>query len=257
MMLRTAHTEKRKSFELFNNLKAYYGFDELTGNLIDLTGNGYDCEIIGSDITRGFQGINGNAYSFPNATGNICRGLGSTTSDDLSIAVGENGQDSPFTVRNWIRLRDWFNFQFILSKRNVIDNTDNREFQILKLASPNVFQISLIDANNNSISKRTQGTPINLLEWAHLVFTYDGSKSNTGLKIYINGVLDNFAEAPTTYNGMVNKNIPLAIGAASFNNIFSPVRGALDEMAIIKGEEWSAQQVIYDYNNGVGRYPQF
>ncbi len=67
------------------------------------------------------------------------------------------------------------------------------------------FAIGDLFSNNNKISNDTS-TTMNLNEWYHVVVTYDGSISSTGIKIYFNGVLQSMTNAFDGYGGGSSSN---------------------------------------------------
>ena len=73
-------------------------------------------------------------------------------------------------------------------------------------------------------------------------FTYDGSKTNNGIKFYINGILTSTTPLSTgTYTGMNIGTHPLVIGSASDNNF--KLSGELDEVSIWNAELTAIQML--------------
>ena len=86
--------------------------------------------------------------------------------------------------------------------------------------------------------------------WHHIIITYDGSSSNTGIKIYIDG-LDN-TDIESGINNLTStiKTVSnLYIGGRTNNGNFS---GYVDE-AVIYNKELTSNDVSFRYNSGVGR----
>jgi hypothetical protein len=97
----------------------------------------------------------------------------------------------------------------------------------------------------NRIYRITDATFTSTTEWYHIVSTYDGSRANTGLKIYVNGD----EAASTGYNSM-------NAGAWTNNADFKIGRttdGHIDEVSVYNSE-LSATDVASIYNgNGAGK----
>ncbi len=67
------------------------------------------------------------------------------------------------------------------------------------------FSIGDLFSNNNRVSNDTS-TTMNLNEWYHVVVTYDGSITSSGIKIYFNGVLQPMTNAFDNYGGGSSSN---------------------------------------------------
>jgi len=94
---------------------------------------------------------------------------------------------------------------------------------------------------------RQYTTPLTVGEWYHVAFTYDGSRSNTGIKLYVNGseVVSN-AGAGGSYDAM-EAGTQFGIGKASVPAFFD---GVIDEVAIYS-DELTSGEVSTLYNGGV------
>ena len=87
-----------------------------------------------------------------------------------------------------------------------------------------------------------------LSTWYHLVFTYDGSTLDTGLKMYINGsITPSIPSTVGTYAGTTQTIFNTRIG----ENVSSSIQnfnGQMDELHLWKGRELSASEVTDIYN---------
>lgn len=95
----------------------------------------------------------------------------------------------------------------------------------------------------------TQNVVLTAANWHHIIYTYDGSKDVSGMKIYIDGV-----EVPTntTYNALSTKttianNEPIRVGAES---LVSPFNGLINLFRFWK-VELTPSEVLEEYNSGV------
>ena len=87
--------------------------------------------------------------------------------------------------------------------------------------------------------------------WHHFVFTYDGTKTNSGLKFYINGVEQAGSSANNgTYTTLPNDQLQLMLGSAAY--LLLPDRGIF-EFAVYSGKVLSSDNVsaLYDVTSGL------
>ena len=89
---------------------------------------------------------------------------------------------------------------------------------------------------------------VNTGVWKHVVLTYNGNNSNTGVKVYVNGV-EGHTGTGTLINSIVNSNNFQISGRAGAYNCFN---GKLDEV-VIYDYVLSSGQVLQRYNAGSGR----
>ncbi|UCG90730.1 MAG: LamG domain-containing protein, partial [Candidatus Heimdallarchaeota archaeon] len=83
--------------------------------------------------------------------------------------------------------------------------------------------------------------------WYHLTATYDGSESNSGITIYINGINEtDVRDGSGTFTGMTNGNAMFCIGNEDNYN-YRDFDGRLDN-ARIYDEELSASEVLLLYD---------
>ncbi len=85
--------------------------------------------------------------------------------------------------------------------------------------------------------------------WNHVVVTYDGSKHENGLNIYVNAVLNVTAREDTNdnYNGMVNTNLDVVIGSTDDGS--ADFEKKMTNVAMFN-KELSVTEVSELYNNG-------
>lgn len=134
-------------------------------------------------------------------------------SDDFSFGDGA-GNDSPFSIAAWVKLDvTTGSNRAIVSKYGGISNA---EWMLFYHASSNEFRWAVYNENSGTgwIRARSSLT-INASQWYHVVGTYDGSKSLSGIKIYVDGSLDTANDSSGTYAGMTNGTPPIYIGQYS------------------------------------------
>jgi hypothetical protein len=114
-----------------------------------------------------------------------------------------------------------------------------------------VFRLDLQHfGGGNGISVRTVQT-LNTGQWYHLIATYDGSSSASGVNLYIDGVLqsttigfDNLTDT------IINSSVPLRI-----NTLITPSRPLNSETKLVRmwNKELSFEEITKEYNKGFGR----
>lgn len=159
---------------------------------------------------------------------------------DFSFTDGL-GNDSVFSISAWVKL-DSTNRMRLISKDT---STSSREY-LFGTNNSNKFNMLIgtgsvnLDIQNN--------TALNSSDWFHVAATYDGSKSASGLKVYVNADASSLSDNSLgTYAGMPLTGGSLEIGR--FANGHSFFNGLVDEVAIFNSE-LSASDITAIYNSG-------
>lgn len=223
------------------NLVASYNFDkdftDYTGNNDAISHNSALISVNDYVVNKGLNNTQGTAY------------LTIPDSNDFSFTDGVN--DLPFSISFWINFSTT-NLQAIIWKGG---GSSNREYRIQTADGfGNGFQIKVMSPTTDFISAvGFDSSPYSINTFYHLAFTYDGSGSETGLKIYVNGVDETTTTSQTgTYTGMVNSNFDTAIGVrgdtlSGLNSV-----SKIDELHIWKDRELSSTEVLEIYNTENG-----
>ncbi len=206
-------------------LKAYYGFEETTGDVIDEIGN-YDG--INNGATRGVPGKLGNSFWFK-----------SSESDYVSIPYLFPQAETDLTVSAWVNITGTPpHAYYIIDLRGGIDSV----FRIADTKKAGVTEVF-----SNSI------VPIDGSVWTFVAVTYNAT--NNEWKIYMNGSLENTAIStmittdPATY-GNVN-----GIGSGSTDHAGTVnYNGEIDELGIWN-RTLTADEISELYNGGSGIAP--
>lgn len=234
---------------LLSNLVGYYKFEN---DVVDSTGLLPTATATGTDFISGK--VN-QAIRFNASTDRV--DIPDTTL--LSFTSG-GGADIPFSISTWVYFTS-FNSggNWIINKRDATSGGD--EWQMYRSAFNAGINFVKFDRNSNSIYQAivTSQGALSLNTWYHMVFTDNGSKTNAGMKVYLNGV----SQTPTidnagVYTGMNNGTSITRMGLNSWN-LSSPTlahQGYLDEIAIWKDRVLTQTEVSFLYNSGNGRtYP--
>jgi len=164
--------------------------------------------------------------------------------DADNLSFGNGTTDSPFSISAWIKPVDSVKFRIVF-KYNA--TTSLREY-FFQVSTASKLQVGLYDASNGGSLSRVGNTTILENVWSHVAMTYNGNGSGNGIKIYLNGSLNNGSTGGGgSYTAMNNTNEPLLIGKFSGGTLAD---GLIDETAIFN-TELSASDVTSIYNGGV------
>lgn len=237
---------------LTDNLIAYYNFNS---NSNDITGKSPNGVVTNTTYV---SGINNQCVNFANNTARV----DIVDSNNFSFTNG-GGIDIPFSVSMWVYFTafttaagDYGNW--LINKRNITSGGDEWQMVLYK----DKFYFYKFDRVSNSINQSISSTsnPFTLNNWYNIIFTDNGSKTTSGMKIYINGVLLNTIDSSSgVYTGMNNGSAITRIGLNSWDLSAPYLRhqGNIDEIAIWKGRELKINEVNQLYNNGIGKFYPF
>lgn len=194
--------------------------------------------------------VNLNAIKFDGAGDKITV---ANSSDRSKLSFGQAGAaEKPFSISAWIFVAD-VDDDATASHIAGVANSDNVEHEYILARGSNskiLFYLYDVDQVNSRLMATSAGSPIVDSTWHHVVGTYDGSKSENGLRIYIDGAAD--AINQTNANGgnyvqMRNDGTAFTIGGYDSNNGFFE-----DKMAdvCIFDKELTATEVAEIYNSG-------
>ena len=149
-----------------------------------------------------------------------------------------------FSISTWVKRGTFEASQFLFSKMN---STGNLRGYIFYIGSDSDTPIFLLRRDTSFTSQRllvVGSTTILDNNWHHLVVTYDGSSTASGVKIYVDGISDT-----TTFTGAISDSIitsaPVNIGARNNSNYFNDF--SCDEVSVFNSE-LSQSDVTSIYN---------
>ena len=157
------------------------------------------------------------------------------------------GDDQPFSASFWTYInpvasptgsQPWRGF---LTKG---DGTTN-EWVITTVYTSGYYRVRLYDNSSGGWIGRRVIESLPKGEWIHLAVTYDGSKVNTGIKIYLNGseVTSSSTDNSGSYSGMELTGQPFEIGKGP-----NSMNGNLDEVSLFS-VSLTASEISEIYNN--------
>lgn len=215
-----------------NSLDTFYRFEQGSGiNVYDNSENNNNCTLINGiiyDISKG-----------ENNTGNYSILLNSSLNQYADCGnIGEFERTDNFSISLWIKTST-------LSDVILAKHTGTRGYQLF-IASNGVVLFSLDNNAGVNYINRKSSSAINNNIWRHIIVTYNGSSSSSGMNIYIDGILNNGVTSGTL-NDTIISGTNFRLGARS-NGLY--YKGLLDEVAIFS-KELNSTEVIDIYNNGI------
>lgn len=173
--------------------------------------------------------------------------------DNDSFSFGNSSTDSPFSISAWIK-KDGNVTGDIVSKYTT--SGIHLEYR-LRVTNLNHFTFTLYDdsAGGSRIGRwANDSLPSGASDWMHMVATYDGSASLSGIKLYLDGVrVDDADSTSGTYSNMDNTSAPLAIGAHTTDGTPTSVfDGKIDDVRIYNSELTQEQiNIVMNYGSSI------
>jgi hypothetical protein len=226
-----------------DNLVASYSFDT---DFSDYTGNN-DLSANGNVVAGVTGGVVDDCAEFDGTSDYAL----AADSDDFSFTDGAT--DLPFSISLWANFDTYTQTKaYFLSKR--FTSSTELEYQIG--FSGAAIQFILFNQNSTSafLGTSTPFTPTTGgLTWQHFTFTYDGSGTIAGMKVYADSVIQTSTDSSVgTYVGMSNTVSPINIGSQSWNPNTGEFDGKMDEYHIWKNRELTQAEVTDIYTTELG-----
>ena len=165
-------------------------------------------------------GVHGQAFVLDGVENHI------TIPDDDRFSFGDGSDDSPFSVSAWIQFNGDLVLQKILGKA---DSFNYGEWMLTTNTDENLAFYMIDQSENNTYIGRAWNNTLELDKWYYVVGTYDGSGSASGIRLYVDGVQEDDADAAQgSYVAMENTSIDLIMG----NYGATYFDGKIDEIAV-------------------------
>jgi hypothetical protein len=230
------------------NLIAYYNLSGNTNDILGLSPSGTPTTI---DYVQGKVTNLAARFDNPNLDKIVI-----ADSNNMSFTDGVN--DIPFSVSAWVYATNFSaSGNWIINKRDV--NLTLNEWQFTFQANLlNIVKLNPSTALAQGVV--TTGFTFSLNTWYFVTATDDGSKTNVGMKLYVNGVQQGTTlNNAGVYTGMTNTTCPTIIGTlgtTAVNSAPTSHQGYISDIGIWKNKVLSQDEITYLYNNGNGRtYP--
>lgn len=227
---KTVVLQKTPSNFLSNGLVGYWSFDGskinwATNRVTDSSGNGNTGTIINmSTTTSPSQGKMGQALSFDGINDFVS--VGSTNADFE--------RTDPFSFSLWSKWSGTTdNFYSFLGRSNGLAGTyffwAGSALASLANANSIVFAIDGSNATALDVSTATNSVLGSTNAWTHIVVTYDGTSSVSGVKIYVNGTSMVLTTHQSDLSASIKPSVDWRIGDDYTNDWMN---GQIDEVRI-------------------------
>jgi hypothetical protein len=222
--------------QLTNGLVGYWTFDgpdlSFTTNLAtDVSGNGNNGRLTNmSTTTAPAIGRLGQALNFD----------GSNDYVELGTSAANLAGASGLTLSAWVNTSEDYSVQGSILTRA---NSSVKQYALFISTDSNFS--GWIASGGTGVASAVSATAVNVGQWYHVVYTYDGGNG----KIYVNGILDGTSSGFT--GGIQAATVNLRIGARlipedAFGHAFN---GLIDEVRIYN-RALSASEITRLYNMG-------
>jgi len=164
--------------------------------------------------------------------------------DDLSF--GDGSSDSPFSMSIWF-------YAHLTSGRLLAKATGVTVGEYYLIASGSKLYFRLVDESATAYLGLLQSGTFSQNTWNHVIATYNGDGTNSGMSLYINGVLNSASNSNTgTYVAMENSGIPLQIGKRDtyFNGVLDDARLYDRALSLTEASELYRSQASYFTQGG-------
>jgi len=156
------------------------------------------------------------------------------TNDKIGFGnVNNFERTDAFSGSCWVFSRGSLVNQYIISK---FDSSNNKGYQLYINAAGTLNFVIGPGPGSNIMQAQTSVQP-STNTWNHLVFTYDGSSINTGIKLYINGIPQtlSFFGASSITGTIVDSSTPFQISGRT-GTTANGVNGKIDQTTIFDYE---------------------
>jgi hypothetical protein len=218
---------------------AYYKLDESSGDASDDIGGN---TLTNTNVTYGTGKINNGAV-FNGTTDS----LSTTTITNLNFTGA-----TPFSFSTWSNQTTLANDGYLISH---IKATANNEGYVLQIDNTGKVLFYIGDNNTGSslLYLTTPSSSITTGAWYNVVVTYDGTKTPSGTKIYVNGVSQSLTTVFNNFTGSSVWTGPFQIGSRESNSI--NFAGTIDEVVVFN-RSLTSTEVTELYASGSGKqYP--
>ena len=233
---------------LNSDLVGYWTFDGAdvdwaTGAVTDRSGSGNNGTVSGlGTTTASTEGVSGQALEFDGSDDYV------TIADTDTLTFGNDTVDEPFSFSLWVKLNAFDALGGLIGKWNAQAGTNEWVAFTSNTVNGDVRFI-LRDASTGGDIEALTGAVLSLNTWAHVVGTYDGSESQSGLVIYVNGTtVASTNSVSGSYTAMENTSNNVDIGRfIDGGGVVDDINGTLDEVRVYS-RALTASEVEVLYN---------
>jgi Concanavalin A-like lectin/glucanases superfamily len=163
--------------------------------------------------------------------------------------IGNFGRTSTFSVSMWVRPLSLAGDRYLIGN---MQNSANVGWSIRTEPTTGTGRLiwNMFQSNGtNEIEVVTTNTTLQIGQWAHLVFTYNGSGNASGVVAYLNGSLIPLTVSVNTLSTSPSSATTLHIGSTSAASPSGFFTGDIDEVSV-HSNVLSAGEVTTIYNGG-------
>ena len=164
------------------------------------------------------------------------------------FTFGDGTNDSPFSMSTWVRTPSSPGGTRFICQSNPTGTGISMLFATNSGTSK--FELQIRDSSNNWIG--IDSTVASGSTWYHVGCTYDGTKSHTGIKLYLNGSLETSTSniSSGAYSAYNNGGYQLVIGGLLYNTStnFYNASGTLQDDVAIFNAALTASEMNAVYN---------
>ena len=169
-----------------------------------------------------------------------------TMGDNLDMAGAQ-----AFSISAWFYMDSLPGDPYPIVAKGDIDPNDKDGSYSLHVISGPLIRFGLIDMATDGRIGRTSNYGLQAKKWYHIVATYNGGGSSTGIDIYIDGVaVDNGNYNEESFGSTANSNSHLWIGSGKFSLVTRYFIGVIDEVMIFN-KALSSTEINQIYHGSV------
>ena len=167
-----------------------------------------------------------------NKQSNYSMDFDGSNSINLGNVLNQSG-DNAFSISVWVYIKS-SSTSMILGKQETSGNFTGYAFQLIN----SKFRFALYESTTANVVIDTNNS-LNTNQWYHLTGTYNGSKTSSGVKLYINGSEENTTSVGQGSFSNISNTVDFSIGSRANSQIF--FNGQIDAVAIYNYELSSSQ----------------
>lgn len=220
-----------------DNLVLYCRFNN---SIADQTGNNSMSSVSISYGNGLYSGASNESVYFNSSTDFV------QAADNDLLSFGNGSSDSAFSVSFALKLDSGFSgAQMIATKRSISDSS-NLEYDVAIRGDNQKLRLTLYANTTDRLSVHGSTALTHSTNY-HVVITYDGSSSISGVRMYLDGVEETYTDTSNgTYTAMSNGTGPLQMGKIRWTST-SHLEGYLDGFGIWN-KELTSGEVTAIYN---------
>jgi hypothetical protein len=170
--------------------------------------------------------------------------------DSDTLDFGDGSSDSPFSIEAWIKMDEATKFR--IASKCGFDSNMGWAFTI---NGSDKLSLYLYDADTVKNINKIGDVAIVAGQWYHVVSTYDGSGSNSGILLYVDGSLHaSTGGTAGSYTAMHDTTAGVDIGRLRYVVSTTDYSDGMIDDVRIYSDALSATEVLKNYNSGKSQH---